>query len=46
MGRLKLDMLDVIDLNVIDLFMFLIEEIRFFTWNVRRLSYSYVVSWA
>ena len=46
MGRLKLDMLDVIDLNVVDLFMFLIEEIRFCTWKVRRLSYSYVVSWA
>ena len=39
MGRPKLDMTDLIDSNV-DLFMYLIEGIRFGAWKVRRLNWA------
>ena len=38
-GRRKLDMSDLIDSNV-DLFMYLIEGIRFGTWKVRRFNWD------
>ena len=39
MGRPKLDMTDLIDSNV-DLFMYLIEGLRFGAWKVRRLNWA------